>query len=228
MWGDSENCAAVIALHKMDKLTSKIFTTPKKLKISKIFMYRTFKPLMETGTVVDLPQQGLQCSIRTKRLIQTVAAHIQWNPVKKQSVVAWELNIPKMFMSDVLRSDQGLKVYQQSTSHFLTLRLKDHRAINSKCLFEHYTDIDQRISFPRWKYLQYWGGFQSANWPSSGLIISRNSWQGSRERPSSCFSHGFVGECHMMPPPSSISVKKGENLCWSLWEHRVGAYWEAF
>ena len=26
--------------------------------------------------------------------------------------------------------------------------------------------------------------------------------------PSSCFSHGFIGDCHMMPPPSSISVEK--------------------
>ena len=77
MWGDSKNRAAVKALHKMEKLTSKIFTTPKKLKISKIFVYRTFKRLVETGTVVDHPQQGRPCSIRTKRLVQKVAAHIQ-------------------------------------------------------------------------------------------------------------------------------------------------------
>ena len=51
--GDSENCAVVIALLKMHKLTSKNFTTPNKLKISKIFVYRTFKRLMKTGTVVD-------------------------------------------------------------------------------------------------------------------------------------------------------------------------------
>ena len=44
------------------------------------------------------------------------------------------------------------------------------------------------------------------------------------ERPSSCFTHGFVGECHMVLPPSSISVKRGwkplpkclRTPCWSL------------
>ena len=76
VWGDSENHVAVIALHKMDKLTSKIVTTPMQLKISKMFVYRTFKRFMETGPVVDHPQQGRPCSIRTKRLVQTVAACI--------------------------------------------------------------------------------------------------------------------------------------------------------
>ena len=44
------------------------------------------------------------------------------------------------------------------------------------------------------------------------------------QRPSSCFSHVFVGQCCVMPPPSSISVKKGwkplsksmRTPCWSL------------
>ena len=77
MSGDSKNRAAVIALHKMEKLTSKIFTTPKKLKISKLFVYQTFKRLTETRTVIDHLQQGRPCSIRTKRLVRTVVARNQ-------------------------------------------------------------------------------------------------------------------------------------------------------
>ena len=130
-------CGVILKTMQMDKLISKIFTTPKKLKISKIFVYQTFKRLMETGTVVDHPQQGRPCIIRTRRLTQTVAASIQWNSMEKQSVVAWELNVSKMSMSDVLRSDIGLKAYQQSTSHFLTLCLKEQGAIKAKCLFQH-------------------------------------------------------------------------------------------
>ena len=42
----------------MGKLASKIFTAPKKWKVSKIFVYRTFKQLVETGTVVDHLWQG--------------------------------------------------------------------------------------------------------------------------------------------------------------------------
>ena len=71
-----------------------------------------------------------------------------------------------------------------------------------------------------------WGSFQSAHCLILCLNISRNSWQVSKdpERPSSCFSYGFVGECRKMPPPSFISVKKGwkplaksmRTPCWSL------------
>ena len=140
---------------------------------------------ISTWTVVNHRQQGCPCSIRTKTLVQIVTARIQWNPA---TVVAWELNISKMFMSGVLRSDLGLKAYKQNTSHFL----KEQRVIKSKCHFQRYAD---RISFHRWKYLEYWGGFQSINWLTLSLNISRKVWRGSRdpERPSSCFCHDFVG-----------------------------------
>ena len=75
-WDDYENCAAVIVLHKVGKLASEIFITLMKLKIIKYVCNRTIKQLTETGTVIDHLQQGHQCSIRTKRLVQTVAAHI--------------------------------------------------------------------------------------------------------------------------------------------------------
>ena len=148
VWDDYENHAAVISLHKMGKLTSKIFTTSKKLKMSKMFVYRTIKLLMETGTVVDHMQQGCPCSSRTKRLVQTVKSY------EKQSVIAQDLNISKMSMPSVLRNDLGLKVYQQITGHFLTLRPKEQKAIKSKYLLQRYTDnSQQRISFHIWKYL---------------------------------------------------------------------------
>ena len=135
---------------------------------------------------------------------QTLVAHIRWNPVKKQLVVDLELNISKRFVSGVLRSDLGLKAYQQSTGHFLILHLKEHRAIKSKCLLHRYANrgeflfIDENI-------FNIEEGFQSENWPSSGLNISRNLWQGSKhpERPSSCLSHDLVGTvvwCHHPAP----------------------------
>ena len=75
-WGDYENSAEMIALYEVGQLASKIFTTPMKLKISKIFVYWAIKRLMKIGTVVDHLRQGHTCSIRTKRLVQTVAAQI--------------------------------------------------------------------------------------------------------------------------------------------------------
>ena len=102
----------------------------------------------------------------------------------------------------VLRNDKhtGLKAYQQSAGHFLTLHLIEQRVIKWTCHLQHYTNSSQRISFHIWKYLQYWGGLQSTNWLSLCHIISRNSWQGSKdpERPSSFLSHDLVWTvvCH--------------------------------
>ena len=77
-WGVYENRAEVmVALHKVGKLASEIFTTLTKLKMSKMFVYRTIKRLTEIKTVVDHPRQGRPCSIRTKRQVQTVAARIR-------------------------------------------------------------------------------------------------------------------------------------------------------
>ena len=53
------------------------------------------------------------------------------------------------------------------------------------------------------------------------ISTSRETHDKDPERPTSCFSHGFVGSivwCHHQPP---FLWKRGENLCQSLWEHRV-------
>ena len=103
---------------------------------------------MQIETAEDCPRQGPPCDIWTKRLVQTVMAHILWYPLRKQSVMARELNKSKVSMFRVLRSDLGLKGYQQSTGHFLTLCLKEQRVIKSVCLLQHYTiDNQRRILF---------------------------------------------------------------------------------
>ena len=164
------------------------------------------------------------CSIRPRRLVQIVVARIQWNPAKKQSVVAWELKISKMFNSGVLRIDLGVKAYQQSTSLFLTLHLKEQSVIQSKCHFQHYADNGQRrISFHRWKYLQYWGGFSQY----IDRVYASTSWE----------THDKAPRIHVMVLLGSVVWshhqapflwKGGENLCQSLWDHSVRAYCEAF
>ena len=231
MCGDSENCAAIIALHKVGKLTSKILLPLRSWKSAKCLCIGPSSDSRKLGLLYIIHGQTTRCRIRTKRLVQTVAAHIQWNSVKNQYVVVWELNISMLFMSGVLRNDLGLKAYQQSTGHFLTLHLKEQRLIKSKCLLQCYTNNGQRrISFHRWKYLQYWGGFQLANWPSLYLNILRNLWQGSKiqrdHHPVSVMVLlGSVVWCHHQAP---FLWKRGQNLSQSLWEHRIGACCEAF
>lgn len=143
-WGDYENRVAVLALHKVGKSASEIFTTLKKLKISRMFVYRTINRFIETGTVEDRRRQGRPRNIRDKQMVQSVAARIRRNPVRKQSVMARELNISKMSMSRLLSDDLGLKAYRRSTGHLLTQRLKEQRVIKSKRLLQRYANNGHR------------------------------------------------------------------------------------
>lgn len=143
-WGDYENRVAVIALHKVGKSASEIFTTLKKLKISRMFVYRTIKRFTETGTIEDRPRQGRPRTVRSRKVVQAVAARIRRNPVRRQSVMAREMNISKMSMSRILRSDLGVRAYRRSTGHFLTPQLKRQRELKCKRLLQRYADNGHR------------------------------------------------------------------------------------
>ena len=143
-WGSYENRVAIIALYRVGKSPPDIFQTLKKLKISKMFVYRTIERFVETGTVEDRPRTGRPRNVRTPELVKAVAARFRRNHVRKQSVMARELSVSKMSMSRVLRSDLGLKAYRRSTGHFLTLQLKQMRVIKCKRLLERYAGNGHR------------------------------------------------------------------------------------
>lgn len=82
--GDFESRVAVIALHKVGKSASDISATLKKLKINRIFVYRTISRYIETGTIKDCLREGRPRSMRTDKVDEAVAAHIQRNPVRRQ------------------------------------------------------------------------------------------------------------------------------------------------
>ena len=135
-WGIYENRVAVIALHKVGTSPSDIFQTLKKLKISKMFIYRTIQRFVETGSIDDRPRAGRPHDVRTPNLVKAVMARIRRNPVRKQTVMALELSVSKMSMSRLLRSDFGLKAHRRSTGHFLTPQLKQKRVIKCKRLLQ--------------------------------------------------------------------------------------------
>ena len=94
-WGEYENCVAVIALHRVGKSAGEIFQLLKKLKITRLFVYRTVQRFLETGSVKDHPREGRPRTLRTPAVQKAVAARIRRNPVWKQSAIARELNISK-------------------------------------------------------------------------------------------------------------------------------------
>ena len=137
-WGEYENRVAVIALHKVGKSPGEIFKTLQKLKISRRFVYRTIQRFIETGTVKDRPRQGRPRTIRTLERVKAVAARVRRNPVRRQSVMARELNMSKMSMSRTLSSDLGLHAYKRRKGHLLTNDLKRQRLLKSKRLLKRY------------------------------------------------------------------------------------------
>ena len=91
-WSIYVNRVAVIALHKVDTSPSDIFHTLKKLKISKMFVYRTIQRFVETRTI-DHHRAGRPRDVRTPNLVKAVASRIRRNPVRKQVVMARELSV---------------------------------------------------------------------------------------------------------------------------------------
>ncbi|KAJ4427141.1 hypothetical protein ANN_24757 [Periplaneta americana] len=130
-WGDYENRVAVIALHKVGKSASEIFQTLKRPKISQMFVHRTSQRFTETGSVKDRPREGRPRTVRTAAAQKAVAARIRRNPVRKQSVMARELNMSQRSMSRLLSEDLGLRAYRRSTGHYLDARLKKQRVLNA-------------------------------------------------------------------------------------------------
>lgn len=143
-WGDYENRVAVIALHRVGKEPSEIFNTLKKLKISRMFVYRTIKRYNDTKSVSDRPRPGRPRSARTPKLINAVRQRIRRNPVRKQKVMAREMNVATRTMSRVLRSDLGLKALRRSTGQFLTAQLKKQRVVKSRALLKRYAQNGHR------------------------------------------------------------------------------------
>lgn len=147
-WGDYENRVAVIALHKVGKSATEIFQTLKKLKISRMFVHRTIKRFTETGSVKDRPREGRPRSVRTPEARKAVAERIRRNPVRKQSVMAREMNISKRSMSRLLSEDLGLRAYRRRTGHYLDARLKNQRVLKCRRLLQrHAHNGHRRILF---------------------------------------------------------------------------------
>ena len=139
-WGDYENRVAVIALHKFGKCASDIFETLQKLKISRMFVYRTIERFTATGTVKDRPREGRPRSVRTPEAKKAVAACIRRNPVRKQAILSREMNISKRLLFE----DLGLRAYRRGIGHYLDARLKELRVLKCRRLLQRYAQNGHR------------------------------------------------------------------------------------
>lgn len=147
-WSDNENRIAVIALLKCKMKKSDIFKTLRPLGNSRMFVYRCIKLFEETGDIKDRPRSGRPRTVRTQQVIKAVKARIQRNPLRKQKIMAREMNITQKSMSRIIKKDLGLGAFKRRTGHLLTAALKKNRLQKSKRLLVKYADnLHRKILF---------------------------------------------------------------------------------
>ncbi|KAJ4434476.1 hypothetical protein ANN_23038 [Periplaneta americana] len=109
-----------------------------------MFVHRTIQRFTETGSVKDRPREGRPRTVRTAAAQKAVAARIRRNPVRKQSVMAREVNMSQRSMSRLLSEDLGLRAYRRSTGHYLDARLKKQRVLKCRRLLQRYVNNGHR------------------------------------------------------------------------------------
>lgn len=143
-----ENRIAVIALHKCKKDPKAIFNLLKPLGISLRFVYRTIKRFIHLSSVDDKARSGRPRSVRTPDVIKKVRERIRRNPVRKQKIMAQQLQMSRMSVSRLLNQDLGLRAYRRCTGHLLNTRLKKIRLERSRNLLRrHAKNQHRRILF---------------------------------------------------------------------------------
>jgi len=79
--------------HNRIRVVGQIFSLLKPLGISSKFVCRTAKRYTDTGDVVDCLRSGRPRTVRGKTIIEAMRSRIQKNPLRKQKVIARDLNI---------------------------------------------------------------------------------------------------------------------------------------
>ncbi len=137
-WTKREDRVAIIALHRCGFSNARIHTTLKPLKINLRFVQRTVKRYQETCDVEDRRRSGRPRSARTKAAVHAVRERINRNPLRKQKLLAKQMNIAPRTMSRILRADLGIRAYKRYTRHLLTDKLKQIRLERSRTMLKKY------------------------------------------------------------------------------------------
>ena len=145
---DNENRIAVKALFKFEMKKTDIFKTLRPLGISRMFVYRCIKLFEETGDVKDRHRSGRPRSVRTPQVIKAVKSRIHRNPIRKQEIMAREMNITQKSMSRIIKKDLGLGAFKRRTGHLLNAALKKNRIEKCKSLLvKHADNLHRKILF---------------------------------------------------------------------------------
>ena len=115
-WTDRKNCIAVITLDKCRIERAYIFELPKSLNIMRVFVYLTIKLFLTMGGGSDRKRSSQLRLVRTPQVIKAVRLRINQNPVQKQKIMAWEMDIVPRAMSRIIKQNLGLSNDKQDNA----------------------------------------------------------------------------------------------------------------
>jgi hypothetical protein len=113
---EKENRVAVIVLHKCGIERARIFELLKPLTIMRVFVYRTVKLFLDTGGLNDRKRFGWPRMVHMLQVINVVRPRINQNPVRKQRIMAREMDMGLRTMSRIIKEDLGLSNNKQDNA----------------------------------------------------------------------------------------------------------------
>lgn len=143
-WGVKENRITVVGLYKCGKTASEIFELLKPLKITRMFVYRTINRFNKENTITDRQRSGRPRTVRTSAVIKAVRERIRRNPLRKQKIMAREVQISTRSMSRLITKDLKMGAYRRSTGHRLTVNLRRIRETRARELLRRHANGDHR------------------------------------------------------------------------------------
>ena len=80
-----------------------------------MFVYRAIKRFNEDHRIDDRPRSGCPRTARTSKVIKAVRSRNFRNPLRKQKIMAREMNISPRSMSRLIGTDLGMRAYHRRT-----------------------------------------------------------------------------------------------------------------
>jgi len=175
-----EKRTAVIALYNAGTSTKDIVKQLQGGGVTRLFVYRTIKRYQDTGKVNDRVRSDRPRVVRTKEKIKAVRERIRRNPVRKQKVMAREMNLSSRSLCRIIRDDLGMKAYKRYTGHLLTPQLREIRRVRSKALLQrHGVENYKKILFTDEKILTIEQKFNRQN----DRVYARTSYEAKEKVP---------------------------------------------
>lgn len=109
-----------------------IVSTLKALNVTKLFVHRTIKRYLETGSYSPKPKKGRPRTVRTKSAVKLVKERYKRNPAQSARAVAKAIGMRKSSMHLLLTKDLGMKAFKKQKVHGLTQKQKAARVVKSK------------------------------------------------------------------------------------------------